>query len=58
MQEHILHVKLVDGPGALDGQGKHRADGGRLDNQDESLIVVDAGPLGEAAKNLASLVPF
>jgi hypothetical protein len=33
-------------------------DGGRLDDQAESLIVVDAGPLGEAAKNPTSLVPF
>jgi hypothetical protein len=33
-------------------------DGDRRDNQDESLIVVDAGPLGEAVKNSMSLVPF
>jgi hypothetical protein len=30
----------------------------QLDNRVESLIVVDAGPLGEATKNPASLVPF
>jgi hypothetical protein len=33
-------------------------DGGRLDYRAEGLIVVDAGPLGEAVKNPASLVPF
>jgi hypothetical protein len=48
MQEHIFHIKLVDKAGAEDGQGKHRADGGRLDHQVEGLIVVDAGPLSEA----------
>jgi hypothetical protein len=32
--------------------------GGWLDNWAESLIVVDAGTLGEAAKNPTSLVPF
>jgi hypothetical protein len=48
MQEHVFHIKLVDKAGAEDGQGKHRADGGRLDHQVEGLIVVDAGPLSEA----------
>jgi hypothetical protein len=33
-------------------------DGGRLDNRVESLIVVDDGPLGEAAKDPACLVLF
>jgi hypothetical protein len=32
--------------------------GGWLDNWAESLIVVDTGTLGEAAKNPTSLVPF
>jgi hypothetical protein len=32
--------------------------GGRLDHWVEGLIIVDARPLGEAAKNPASLVPF
>jgi hypothetical protein len=32
-------------------------DGGRLDNRAESLIIVDAGSLGEATKNPVSLVP-
>jgi hypothetical protein len=33
-------------------------DGGWLDHQAKSLIVVDAGPLGEAVKNLTRLAPF
>jgi hypothetical protein len=33
-------------------------DHGWHDYQAECLIVVDIGSLGEAAKNLASLVPF
>jgi hypothetical protein len=58
MQEHILHIKLVDGPGMLDGQGKHHANGGWIDNRAKCLIVVDVGPLGEAVKNPTGLVPF
>jgi hypothetical protein len=58
VQERILYIELMNGPRAGDGQGEHRADDVRLDHRPESLIVVDAGPLGEAAKNLASLVPF
>jgi hypothetical protein len=45
-------------PGAGDGQREDGADCGRLDHRAEGLIVVDAGSLGEAAKNPASLVPF
>jgi hypothetical protein len=33
-------------------------DGCRLDNRTKSLIVIDIEPLGEAAKNPASLVQF
>jgi hypothetical protein len=33
-------------------------DDGRLNHRAEGLIVVDIRPLGEAAKNPASLVPF
>jgi hypothetical protein len=56
MQEHILHIMLVDMPGTGDGQRKHRADGGRLNHRAEGLIVVDVGPLGEAMKVPMSLV--
>jgi hypothetical protein len=58
MQERVLHIELMNMPGARGGQGEHRADGGQLDHRAEGLIVVDAGPLGEAAKNPLSLVLF
>jgi hypothetical protein len=58
VQERVLYIELMNGPGAGDDQGEHRADGGRLDHRAEGLIVVDAGPLGEDAKNPTSLVPF
>jgi hypothetical protein len=48
----------MNGPGVRDGQGDHYVDRGRLDHRDEGLIVVNAGLLGEAAKDPASLVPF
>jgi hypothetical protein len=48
----------MNGPVVGDGQGKHRLDRGRLDHRAEGLIVVDVGSLGEAIKDLASLVPF
>jgi hypothetical protein len=58
VQERVLYIELMNGQGAGGGQGEHRADGGRLGHRVEGLIVVNAGPLGEAAKNPASLVPF
>jgi hypothetical protein len=57
VQEHILHIELVNRPGAGEGQGEHGPDRGRLDHRVEGLIVADAGSLGEAAKNPVSLVP-
>jgi hypothetical protein len=57
MQEHILHIKLMNRPGVRDNQGEHGVDRGRLDHQVEGLIVVDVGSLGEVMKNPASLVP-
>jgi hypothetical protein len=57
VQEHIIRIKPVNRPGAGDDQGEHGADCGRLDHRGECLIVVDAGSLGEAAKNPTSLVP-
>jgi hypothetical protein len=58
MQERILHIELMNRPGAGDSQGEDGVDRGWLDHRAEGLIVVDAGSLGEAAKNPASLVPF
>jgi hypothetical protein len=48
MQERVLHIKLMNRPGARDGSGEHGAGHGRLDHRAEGLIVVDAGSLGEA----------
>jgi hypothetical protein len=50
VQEHILHIKLVNRPGAGDDQREHGANRGWLDHRAESLIVVDAGSLGEATR--------
>jgi hypothetical protein len=30
--EHILHIKLMNGPRAGDDQGEHRSDHGRFDH--------------------------
>jgi hypothetical protein len=49
MQEHILHIELVNWLGVGFGQGEHGADHGRLDHRADGRIVVDAGLLGEAA---------
>jgi hypothetical protein len=57
MQKHILHIKLMNRPGAGDGQGEHGADHDQLDHWAKGLNVVDVGSLGEAAKNPVSLVP-
>jgi hypothetical protein len=56
VQEHILHIKLMNWPGVRDSQGEHGANHGRLDHRAEGLIVIDAWSLGEAMKDLASLV--
>jgi hypothetical protein len=58
MQEHVLHIKLVNGLWVWDYQGEHRANNGRLDHQAKGLIIVNTGPLGEVAKDPTSLVPI
>jgi hypothetical protein len=58
VQERILHIKMINGPGAEDSQGEHHIDHGRLDYWAEGIIIVDVGSLGEATKDPASLVPF
>jgi hypothetical protein len=58
VQEHILHIELMNRPGAGDNQGEDGADCGRLEHRAEGLIIVDAGSLGEVAKNPVSLVRF
>jgi hypothetical protein len=44
--------------GAGDDQGEHGADHDRLNHRAKGLIVVDAGSLGEATNDPASLVPL
>jgi hypothetical protein len=56
MKEGVLDVELVDRPVPGEGEGEDSVDGGELDDEAESLIVVHAGSLGETPKNLASLV--
>jgi hypothetical protein len=58
IQERILHIKLMNGPGVRDGQGEHRADRGQLDHLAKGLIIVDDRSKGEAVKDPASIVPF
>jgi hypothetical protein len=57
MQEHILHIELMNRPGAGDDQREHGVGRGWLDHWVKGLIVVDAKSLGEAVKNPTSLVP-
>jgi hypothetical protein len=57
IEEGILDVKLTDGLGAGDGDVEDKPNGGGLDDGAESLIVVDARTLGEAAENPARLAP-
>jgi hypothetical protein len=58
MQEHILHINLMNRSGAGDGQGEHDVGRDRLDHQADGVIVVDAESLGEVVKDPMSLVPF
>jgi hypothetical protein len=50
MEEHILHVKLMNGPGVGDGRGEHHVNCVWLDHQAEVLIIVDIRLQGESAK--------
>lgn len=52
----VLHVQLVNRPGARRGNAEYRPYGGRFDNRAEGLVVVDALALGETSDNPASLV--
>jgi hypothetical protein len=58
MQEHFLHIKLMNRLGAGDGQGKHSANHGRLDHQAKCLIIVDVRSLSEATQDPVRLVSF
>jgi hypothetical protein len=58
MQEHILHIKLMNRPGVEDGQGENSVDRGWLDHRAEGLIVVSVESPSEAVKDPTRLVPF
>ena len=42
MKKSILHVELMDGPGARDGEAEDNPYRGRFDNRTESLVVVES----------------
>ena len=49
VKKGVLHVQLMDRPGARSGDAEDDPDGGRFDNRAEGLVVVDALALGEAS---------
>lgn len=56
MQEGVLDVQLMYWPAPRDRERENGSYCGGLDNRTEHLVEVDAGSLGEAAKNPACLV--
>jgi len=56
MKKSILHVELMDGPGARDGEAEDDPYRGWFDNWTEGLVVVDAVLLQEPANNPPGLV--
>lgn len=56
MQKGILHIKLVNGPLAGDGKTENCTNGGRFDNQTESLITVYPGLLAATIGYKTSLI--
>jgi hypothetical protein len=57
VEEGILDVKLTNRPRAGDDEVENKANGGRLDDGAERLVVVDVGTLGVAKNNPARLAP-
>ena len=53
----ILHVQLVDRPGARSGDAEDGPYRHRFDNLIEGLVIVDAVALAEATNHPARLVP-
>ena len=51
MKKGVLHVQLMNGPRSGGGDAEDDADGGRLDNRAESLVVVDAVLLRETTND-------
>ena len=58
VEKRIGDVKLVRWPLLGSNDGKHRADGGGLDDRRERFPEVDAGPLVEPANDPPRLVAF
>jgi hypothetical protein len=56
MEEGVLHIEPLKRPVAGGNNGEHRVDGGRFDNQAESLVVVDTRALCEPPEDPTSLV--
>jgi hypothetical protein len=56
MKKCVFDIKLRNGPISGVGQGEHSSDGGWLDNWAKGFVIVNAGALGEAAKDPAVFV--
>jgi hypothetical protein len=56
VEEVILHVELLNGPGTGDSSSEHHANSGRFYNRVEGLVVVDSGVLSETPKDPMGLV--
>ena len=57
MEKCVLHVQLVDRPGARSGDAEDGPYCRWFDNRTEGFVVVDAVALGEASDQPARLVP-
>ena len=56
VKKSILHVQLMNRPGAGDCYAEDGVDGGRLDDGAERLVVVDVVSLGEAVDHPTGFV--
>ena len=56
MKKGILHIQLVDRPGAGDGNAENGPNGGLFDHRTEGLVVVNAFSLRKPADHPAGLV--
>jgi len=56
VKKGVLHVQLMDRPGARSGDAEDDPDGGRFDNRAERLVVVDAVPLRKATNDPPGLM--
>jgi hypothetical protein len=56
VEEGVLHVQLLDRPGARDGDVENSPDGGWFDDWTEHLVVVDVVPLREPSNDPPGLM--